>query len=127
MTHPDLSPNFWANPGEVPGNGIDDDGNGFVDDINGFDFRGNDGNPTAGITDDHGTAVAGVVAAPEATTPSASRVVARTVLSYLSARGIPYNKMLIPSDMRNRGVLRSLRIAGAIRLVQPQHLPLSTR
>ena len=28
LTHPDLQANFWVNPGEVPGNGIDDDGNG---------------------------------------------------------------------------------------------------
>ncbi len=26
--HPDLAGALWANPGEVPGNGIDDDGNG---------------------------------------------------------------------------------------------------
>ncbi len=28
LTHPDLKANFWVNPGEIPGNGIDDDGNG---------------------------------------------------------------------------------------------------
>jgi hypothetical protein len=26
--HPDLKGNLWVNPGEVPGNGRDDDGNG---------------------------------------------------------------------------------------------------
>ena len=31
-THEDLAANIWTNPGEIPGNGIDDDGNGFVDD-----------------------------------------------------------------------------------------------
>ncbi len=30
--------NIWVNPGEIPGNGIDDDGNGFVDDVIGWDF-----------------------------------------------------------------------------------------
>lgn len=28
---------LWRNPGEVPGNGLDDDGNGFVDDLHGYD------------------------------------------------------------------------------------------
>ncbi len=36
--HPDLLGNVWTNPGEIPGNGIDDDGNGFVDDIHGWNF-----------------------------------------------------------------------------------------
>src|SRR5262249_3723395 len=30
-THPDLAANVWTNPGEVAGNGIDDDGNGYID------------------------------------------------------------------------------------------------
>jgi hypothetical protein len=29
--HPDLAANMWTNPGEIPGNGIDDDENGYVD------------------------------------------------------------------------------------------------
>ncbi|MFQ5768323.1 MAG: peptidase S8, partial [Acidobacteriota bacterium] len=32
-SHEDLAANVWVNPGEIPGNGIDDDGNGYVDDI----------------------------------------------------------------------------------------------
>ncbi len=28
LDHPDLKGNLWVNPGEIPGNGIDDDGNG---------------------------------------------------------------------------------------------------
>ncbi|KAG2438008.1 hypothetical protein HXX76_005622 [Chlamydomonas incerta] len=39
--HPDLAGALWVNPGEIPGNGVDDDGNGFVDDVNGWDFAGN--------------------------------------------------------------------------------------
>src|SRR5262249_55885408 len=42
-THPDLAANIWTNPGEIPGNGIDDDGNGYVDDIHGYDFVNHDG------------------------------------------------------------------------------------
>src|SRR6185369_4666752 len=30
-THPDLAANVFANPGEIAGNGIDDDNNGFID------------------------------------------------------------------------------------------------
>ena len=28
LNHPDLKGSLWVNPGEIPGNGIDDDGNG---------------------------------------------------------------------------------------------------
>ncbi|HEX5835234.1 MAG TPA: hypothetical protein VFY34_15335, partial [Pyrinomonadaceae bacterium] len=38
ITHQDLQPNIWTNPGEVAGNGVDDDTNGFIDDIRGFNF-----------------------------------------------------------------------------------------
>ncbi|MEM1453122.1 MAG: S8 family serine peptidase [Planctomycetota bacterium] len=43
--HPDLAPNMWTNPGEIAGNGVDDDGNGFVDDFHGWDFRSGDNDP----------------------------------------------------------------------------------
>jgi subtilisin family serine protease/subtilisin-like proprotein convertase family protein len=58
--HPDLAANMWVNPGEIPGNGIDDDGNGFIDDVYGYNFVSNHGNPI----DDHrhGTHVAGTIA-----------------------------------------------------------------
>lgn len=64
LDHPDLAANLWVNPGEIPGNGIDDDGNGYIDDVNGFDFGDLDSNPD----DDsffagHGTAVAGTIGA----------------------------------------------------------------
>jgi subtilisin family serine protease len=38
--HEDLKPVLWRNPGEIPGNGIDDDGNGYVDDVYGWNFIG---------------------------------------------------------------------------------------
>lgn len=39
-THEDLRPVLWRNPGEIPGNGIDDDKNGYVDDVYGWNFLG---------------------------------------------------------------------------------------
>lgn len=38
--HEDLKPILWRNPGEIPGNGIDDDKNGYVDDVYGWNFLG---------------------------------------------------------------------------------------
>jgi subtilisin family serine protease len=63
--HPDLAPNVWPNPGEVPGNSIDDDGNGWTDDVWGWDFWNNDSDPSppAGSSNSHGTATAGVAVA----------------------------------------------------------------
>jgi subtilisin family serine protease len=61
--HPDLAGQAWVNPGEIPGNGIDDDGNGFVDDVNGWDFCHNDASVHDVDEDFHGTGVAGVIAA----------------------------------------------------------------
>jgi len=65
LSHPDLAANFFTNPGETPGNGVDDDGNGFIDDVRGWDFQDsdNDPSPQAGATTSHGTACAGCAAA----------------------------------------------------------------
>lgn len=49
-SHPDLAPNMWRNPAEIPGNFFDDDGNGYVDDVYGIDTVNNDTDPM----DDHG-------------------------------------------------------------------------
>jgi hypothetical protein len=40
LDHPDIAANVWTNPGETPGNGVDDDYNGYVDDVHGYDFCG---------------------------------------------------------------------------------------
>lgn len=59
--HPDLNANMWRNPGEIAGNGVDDDGNGYVDDIYGINAIAHSGNPM----DDHyhGTHVSGTIGA----------------------------------------------------------------
>ncbi|MBK1879256.1 S8 family peptidase [Pelagicoccus mobilis] len=59
--HPDLAANLWTNPGEIAGNGIDDDGNGFVDDVHGYDFGDDDGDIMD--TYGHGTHVSGIIGA----------------------------------------------------------------
>ena len=58
--HSDLAPNIWQNPGEIAGDGIDNDGNGYIDDTWGWDFVNNDNDPF----DDnaHGTIVGSVAA-----------------------------------------------------------------
>ncbi len=38
--HEDLKDIMWVNPGEIAGNGKDDDNNGYVDDIHGWNFLG---------------------------------------------------------------------------------------
>lgn len=60
-THPDLAANMWVNPGEIPGNGIDDDANGVIDDVHGFNAYYDNGDPY----DDngHGTHCAGTIGA----------------------------------------------------------------
>lgn len=60
-THEDLAANAWTNPGEINGNGVDDDGNGFVDDYYGYDFRYNDSDPFD--ENGHGTHTAGTIGA----------------------------------------------------------------
>ena len=65
--HPDLAPNLWTNPGEIAGNGLDDDNNGYVDDVHGYDVSDGDGdvNPPASagpFTFSHGTHCAGIAA-----------------------------------------------------------------
>ena len=59
--HVDLAANAGTNPGEIPGNGRDDDGNGLIDDVYGWDFDGNNNTVFDGIGDDHGTHVAGTI------------------------------------------------------------------
>ena len=68
--HEDLRANVWTNPGEIPGNGIDDDGNGFIDDVHGVNFANGDDTdndptelPDTPYSVGHGTNSAGVASA----------------------------------------------------------------
>ncbi len=60
-THQDLAAQMWRNPGEIPGNGIDDDGDGIIDDVYGINAITGSGDPM----DDngHGTHVSGTIGA----------------------------------------------------------------
>lgn len=101
LDHPDLVSNIYVNPGEIVGNGIDDDGNGFVDDINGWDFttNTNDSNDING----HGTHVAGIIAAAS---------------NGFGATGVAYDATILPVQVlgdngsgSNRSVANGIRYA----------------
>lgn len=70
IDHPDLKNNIWHNSREIPNNGLDDDHNGYIDDYSGWDFITNSPDPKPKFGQsysylgmNHGTIVAGVIAA----------------------------------------------------------------
>jgi subtilisin family serine protease len=72
LRHPQLSTQFYINPGESgsdangndrASNGIDDDGNGYVDDSVGYNFTSGQRGPLTGDDNGHGTHVSGIIAA----------------------------------------------------------------
>ncbi|HMS54808.1 MAG TPA: S8 family peptidase [Fimbriimonadaceae bacterium] len=96
--HPDLAGNVWTNPGEIAGNGLDDDGNGYADDIHGYDFAYMDSEP-----DDvygHGTPCAGLVGAVQDNTIGVTGIAPNARIMGLKAcidSGYLYDSFLIPA------------------------------
>lgn len=66
FSHPELASSRWINAGEIADNGIDDDGNGLIDDVSGWNFVDRTSQPVrqeVGNSGEHGTHVAGIIAA----------------------------------------------------------------
>ena len=59
--HLELAAQMWRNPGEIAGNGVDDDGNGYVDDVYGINAITGSGNPLD--DNDHGSHCSGTIGA----------------------------------------------------------------
>jgi subtilisin family serine protease len=75
-----ISSHLWTNPGEIPGDNIDNDNNGYVDDIHGWNFA--DNNNSVGDGYGHGTAVAGLA--------SASNVDSIMILKFQNSQGVGF-------------------------------------
>jgi subtilisin family serine protease len=98
-THPDLAGNIWVNSGEVAGNGIDDEGNGYIDDVRGWDFVDGDNNPMD--LNEHGTHVAGTIAAEN---------------NDFGVTGVAYNATIMPvRGLSAEGDGNTINIAQGIR------------
>lgn len=63
IRHQELKDAIWTNPGEIDGDGLDNDGNGFVDDIHGWNFYSGNNKVFSGNEDSHGTHAAGTIGA----------------------------------------------------------------
>ncbi len=91
---PFLASRMWHNPGEIPGNGIDDDRNGYVDDVYGWDFQDGDPDSLSGSSLNwHGTFVAGLIAAAVDTSSGVGGVAPRVRLMdvrFLDSKGVFY-------------------------------------
>jgi subtilisin family serine protease len=79
----------WTNPGEIAGNGIDDDGNGYVDDVHGWNFV--DNSATMYDDDGHGTHVSGIILSIDQniyTTPLQEAKIQIMPLKFLNGQGV---------------------------------------
>jgi subtilisin family serine protease len=108
--HTDLDDAMWRNPGEIEGDGIDNDGNGITDDIHGFNVGFNSGDPMKGAGTDHGTHVAGIIASED--NGEGSTGVAAGKAQILSVGGLYDGNDLLTNferavdyvvDMKNKG------------------------
>ncbi|WP_428267305.1 S8 family serine peptidase [Haliangium sp.] len=108
--HEDLAANVFVNPGEIAGNGVDDDGNGFIDDVHGINAITGTGDPDD--DNDHGSHVAGTIGGVGDNGIGVVGVnwqVSLMGLKFLSASGSGSTADAITCidyavDMRNRGV-----------------------
>lgn len=76
---PDLAgTSVWTNPGEIAGDGLDNDSNGYTDDVRGWNFLDHTGHPN----DDygHGTHIAAVIAAGTDNSIAAAGIAFRTTI-----------------------------------------------
>ncbi|OGY90220.1 MAG: hypothetical protein A3B30_02670 [Candidatus Komeilibacteria bacterium RIFCSPLOWO2_01_FULL_52_15] len=72
LDHPDLAASLWRNEGEIAGDELDNDGNSYIDDVQGWDFLLSKPDPRPKKEDqfsveaiNHGTIVAGIIAAQQ--------------------------------------------------------------
>jgi subtilisin family serine protease len=64
VDHPELTGQFWVNPGDSVLNGVDDDNNGKIDDINGWNFYDGTNLLLNSCSEgDHGTRVSSIIGA----------------------------------------------------------------
>lgn len=106
-SHPDLRQHMWRNPGEVEGNGIDDDKNGYVDDVYGVNTADGTGDPMD--ENGHGTHVAGIILNAAGELGPESGRVKIMALRFLNAQGMGGLVAAIKAleylvDMKRRGV-----------------------
>jgi subtilisin family serine protease len=106
-SHPDLREHMWRNPGEVAGNGIDDDKNGYVDDVYGVNTADGTGDPMD--QNGHGTHVAGITLNTAGELGPDRGRVKIMALRFLNAQGMGGLVAAIKAieylvDMKRRGV-----------------------
>jgi|GEM_PF-2367798 len=114
---PRLRDALWTNPGEIPGNGVDDDTNGYIDDVHGWDPHAKSGvlharraNANAPAPFNHGHFCASIVAgraAHSAAGPAVRGFAPRAkVLTAVGAANDPAR-----ADDGLRGLITALRYA----------------
>ncbi len=103
FSHPDLAGQSWVNEDEICNNLSDDDGNGFVDDCNGWDFGNEDNQPYGPGQQEHGTHVAGTIAAIADNGVGVVGMAPEVMIMDLNVEG--------PGGMTMSGISRAVRYA----------------